>query len=471
MLLAMRHLLVPRTAPKRAARFRAASASASAAPFVCPSCQQRPQRRFTSTATAPRSGLPPRPPPSGYALLTSRRLLSIAGPDAGKFLQGLITQSIYGPTPSRSAQAHDRNDAPPPPHAADSAPGFYSGILNAKGRVLHDVFIYRDTLGLSGGGDEAFVIEVDESQLERLLKQIKRYMLRRKLQVRALEDHEGAAWQVWDSDAPRLGAQASPPPSPPSAPAPLLDLLTTLQQKDPKSLLVLPDPRAPGLGYRVLTPGTQQPSSLSQPLDALELSPSTDAAYRVRRYLFGVAEGQAEIVCESALPLSANMDLMGGIDFRKGCYVGQELTIRTKHRGIVRKRVLPCALYGGELGGEQEPAPETLEYKPDAGDVAGGLPEGLRISREGKVGREAGNWIRGVGNIGLAMCRLESMTDIELPGERAAAPFDPENEFVMQVAPDEGGDGGRPVKVKAFVPDWLRAKLNETNEDHTSKAR
>ena len=48
-------------------------------------------------------------------------------------------------------------------------------------------------------------------------------------------------------------------------------------------------------------------------------------------------EGQIEIPKETALPLESNIDIMGGIDFRKGCYVGQELTIRTHHTGVVRE--------------------------------------------------------------------------------------------------------------------------------------
>ncbi|KAI0013899.1 Aminomethyltransferase folate-binding domain-containing protein [Xylariaceae sp. FL0662B] len=447
-LLTMQNL--PRAAPKRAAAgFRAA-----AAPFVCQSCQ-RSHRRFTSTAA------PPPPPSSGYAHLTSRRLVSIAGADASKFLQGIITQSIFGPGTSGPPTNHDRNTSPPPAAAAAANVGFYSGFLNATGRVLHDVFIYRDTLGLGGaagdGEGEAFVIEIDEAQLGRLLKQIKRYMLRSKLRVRALEEGEGAAWQVWwDSD--ESIAQTSPSSS---SDVPLPTALLDQFNQRKGDLIMLPDTRAPGLGYRVLSKGAGAGADgLSLDLD---LERSTDEAYRVRRYLRGVPEGQSEILCEQALPLEANMDLMGGIDFRKGCYVGQELTIRTKHRGVVRKRILPCAVYG-----EDGPPPSRLEYRPGDDDAsvpaaAQDIPCNLSIGRDGKAGRSAGNWLRGVGNIGLALCRLQIMTDVELPGETAAAPFDPSNEFVMRWGADEEGNGGRTAKVKAFVPDWLRARLSESH--------
>ncbi len=84
------------------------------------------------------------------------------------------------------------------------------------------------------------------------------------------------------------------------------------------------------------------------------------------------------------------MDVMGGIDFRKGCYVGQELTIRTRHRGVVRKRVLPCMLYG-----EDDAMPTALEYKPDAAPPLGGDLHGLTIGRRGKKWRSTGTFLAG----------------------------------------------------------------------------
>ena len=73
----------------------------------------------------------------------------------------------------------------------------------------------------------------------------------------------------------------------------------------------------------------------------------------------GVAEGQQEIARDDSLPMNCNIDLMGGIDFKKGCYVGQELTIRTHHTGVVRRRVVPVMFYEHE--GD---APQTLQYDP-----------------------------------------------------------------------------------------------------------
>ncbi|OTA89566.1 hypothetical protein M434DRAFT_398518 [Hypoxylon sp. CO27-5] len=428
--------ILPRTAPSRAAL----------SPFVCQACQ-RSLRQFSVTPSRRRA--PPPPPPSGYAHLTSRRLISLAGPDAPKFLHGIITQSVID-EPSTSGARHRHNASPRNTNTAvtPSAPGFYSGFLNATGRVLHDVFVYRDTLGTSGAGvgatgGEAFVIEVDAEQVDALAKHIKRYKLRSKLDFRILDEGECAAWQVWD-DSSSSSTNPSDPPS------------TQLSKLEDS--IVLPDARAPGMGYRVLRRG-----GAGRSLD-LDLEKSDDTAYRIRRYLLGVAEGQAEIPREQALPLESNMDVMGGIDFRKGCYVGQELTIRTRHRGVVRKRILPCLLYPAP------PPPQKLEYRPyfTSGETemsADDVPTNLSIGRDGAKGRSAGTWLRGVGNIGLALCRLQIMTDVELPGETAAsAPFNPDtDEFVVKWGADEEGGGGQSVRVRAFVPDWLRERLRESS--------
>jgi folate-binding protein YgfZ len=225
--------------------------------------------------------------------------------------------------------------------------------------------------------------------------------------------------------------------------------------------------RAPGLGHRILTFNTPNTPDFPTTTTPLPLPAVHEEVYRLRRYLLGVPEGQAEILREQALPQESNIDVMGGIDFRKGCYVGQELTIRTEHRGVVRKRVLPCLLYPSESEGVPEAAlGGGLEglYRPGIGEVGGGVsaemvPAEASIGRVGKKGRSAGKWLRGVGNVGLALCRLEIMTDVVLTGETGGGGFDAGDEFAVGLA-GGGEDGeGQKVKIKAFVPDWLRERL------------
>lgn len=368
--------------------------------LVCRSCRQLQRRQF---ATSPS---PPPPPASGLTPLTSRRLISIAGPDAAKFLQGIVTANVS------DADGEPRRD------------GFYTAFLTATGRVLYDVFVYPNH-GASAE-EPGFLIEVDADQAKMLAKHIKRYKLRAKLVVRLLGEDEASVWHAWDDSKG-----------------------TNWDSIVNQTKLTLQDPRAPGLGCRFVR--------LDQNAPEIDLEQSTEDAYTIRRYLHGVPEGQDEISREHALPQETNMDVMNGIDFRKGCYVGQELTIRTKHRGVVRKRILPCVIYEKEHA-----APTELQYHAEGAALAlesataDMIPRDTSIGRFEKRGRSAGKWLKGVGNVGLGLCRLEIMTDVVLPGETASAAFSPEDEFVLEWG-DEGSRTG--VKVKAFVPDWLRKGL------------
>ncbi len=411
---------------------------------------------------------PPEAPPSaGIARLRSRRLINVSGPDAAKHLHGLMTRNVQNQMP------HDA--------------GFYAAFLSAKGRVLHDVFVYpHNTMGAerqNARPEESFLIDVDAQEAEVLWAHLKRYKLRQKVHLRVLESNEATVWQAWaDLDAVELAGDSGNLPKMTQAEKLLLSV--TRARED--GLHLIQDTRAPGMGYRFVTQGVRGP-----PPPMFRLPTAHQSAYRLRRYLRGVPEGQGEILYAQALPSESNLDLMGGIDFHKGCYIGQELTIRTKHRGVVRKRTLPCVLYNPD-----EPMPDALQYTPgvtvkvpstgetEQYDIVN-IPPDTGISREGKAGRAAGKWMHGVGNIGLALCRLEVMTDVSIPSMPDIAAANPEDAFLIQPAAGETGvaDGeeaakitqdeeetkrrgayrhpynGPALKVKAFVPDWLRKGL------------
>jgi folate-binding Fe-S cluster repair protein YgfZ len=165
------------------------------------------------------------------------------------------------------------------------------------------------------------------------------------------------------------------------------------------------------------------------------------------------------------------MDFMGGIDFRKGCYLGQELTIRTHHTGVVRKRILPVQIYAPdeEVPRGWQPAGEKPTYDAEKGEKMDLPPPGTNISRVGKKGRSAGKWLGGVGNVGLALCRLETMTDVVLTGEGSL--YQPDQQFQIafggegEEMKDEAGteqvQQSQEVRIKAFVPDWIRNRIVE----------
>jgi len=294
--------------------------------------------------------------------------------------------------------------------------------LNASGRVLHDVFIYPGVPHHATAKESpSFVIEVDAGEVHTLVKHLKRYKLRARITVDILEDGELAAWSVWD-EGKNVGPTAR---------------LQWLREDGASCT----DERAEKMGSRILLPRDAKPE-----LDSEE---APLQSYHVRRILEGVAEGQSEIFRESALPLESNMDYMGGIDFQKGCYVGQELTIRTRHTGVVRKRILPVQLY------DSARPPEKLVYDPS--QQLAKLPRGTDIRRLNNKGRSTGKWLGGMGNVGLALCRLENMRDITLTGE--SNQWSSEYEFGMAWDQGEGQDGCK-VKVKAFVPEWHKNRIN-----------
>ncbi|TAQ87411.1 hypothetical protein B7494_g4249 [Chlorociboria aeruginascens] len=332
------------------------------------------------------------PPSAGFTHLPSRRLISLLGPDSTHYLQGVITSNI-SPSTARTS-------------------GFYSAFLSAQGRVLNDVFIYP-----FGNREEkeGWLIEVDAAEAERLAKHIKRYKLRAKFDVRVLDEGERNVWSVWKEEGWKQHGMAGP------------------ESADSEEI-GCEDLRAPGMGRRLILPSDRRPE-----VDSPE---ATEESYTIRRYLRGVAEGQSEILREVALPQESNIDFMGGIDYRKGCYVGQELTIRTHHTGVVRKRILPVMVYA-----TSDPEPQTLEYL--GGDSVENVPRETSIGRWEKRGRSAGKFLKGVGNIGLGLCRLEIMSEVLVQGE--AGGYKVGDEFKVEW----GEDGEKAMlKIKAFVPAW-----------------
>jgi folate-binding Fe-S cluster repair protein YgfZ len=145
--------------------------------------------------------------------------------------------------------------------------------------------------------------------------------------------------------------------------------------------------------------------------------------------------------------MESNMDYLNGIDFRKGCYVGQELTIRTQHTGVIRKRILPVQLYTST-----STPPSELFYE----STGFAVKPGADIKAEGGK-RPAGKFLASVGNVGLALCRLENMTDLRVSAEGGT--WKKGMEFNITVA-----EGEQKVKVKAFVPEWLRLREQEKME-------
>ncbi|CAI7574185.1 unnamed protein product [Penicillium bialowiezense] len=403
-------------------------------PSVCSRCLDR-SRTFSTTAQRTQNNHnAPLPPTTGYSRLTNRGLISITGIDSTTFLQGLMTQNmLVANDPSRSIRRT----------------GAYTAFLNSQGRVLNDAFVYPLPGAEAQGPDSGWLVEVDKSQVPVLMKHLKKHKLRAKLKLRALEEGERTIWSSWKNHAePQRWAAYSLESDSASPFSPTSEIAGCI------------DTRAPGFGSRIITPGsdglrTHLPDVAQVPGSEVELD-----SYTVRRFLHGVAEGQAEVLSGTALPLQCNMDMSRGIDFRKGCYVGQELTIRTHHRGVTRKRLLPVQLY--DLASDTTNGPETLTYDPSVQlTMPSGEADIVKAGAATRRNRSAGTFLNGVGNIGLALCRLEVMTDVALMGEAPARPH--EHQFKLSWAPEV--DQPNEVGVRAFVPPWLRDFISGGKEE------
>lgn len=341
-------------------------------------------RRPYSTETDPTSATV-----RGTAILPDRRLISLSGPDTAKFLQGLVTNNV------------DSTRLSP----------FYSAFLDARGRMLWDVFIWVWPELVAKAGHWACYIEVDAEEAESLRKHLKRHKLRSKVTIEEVPTQGADGIRVW---AAWSGAH---------------------EEVKGTDIAGFEDPRMPGM-YRYLANADRQELIEGVP-------PVHKKYYTMQRYIHGVAEGPHEIVREHTLPMEANVDLSGGIDFKKGCYVGQELTIRTKHTGVVRKRILPVRLHSQDAQkDEQSESAEGFEL----GGSVGGDIKALDGTGALKKGRATGKVIAAHGNLGLALCRLENMTAMRISAEGGT--YQPGMEFGVE-------SSGQVVKVEPVLHKWF----------------
>jgi mRNA-decapping enzyme subunit 2 len=303
---------------------------------------------------------------------------------------------------------------------------------------LNDVFIYPP----SKANAEEWFIEVDSNSATDLMKHLRKHKLRSKFQLTKVEPGQKGVFFGWPGTVEDVEVDGR------------LNDTGRTGGKDPR----------PGIGTRWLDE-TGGKSSFVKHLENNGVSEATLDQYTVHRMTNGFAEGQAEIITSSALPQESNIDLFGGIDFFKGCYLGQELTIRTHHTGVVRKRILPVQLYTADNKPEAgQSLPEynskfSLNLPPSESNIS-------KLNTRGR-GRSSGKWLTGIGNIGLALCRLEMMTDIQLTADRTN--YDPSEEY--KVVWEVEGQDQQEVMLKPFVPKWLRDGVEQSLRRKEKKAK
>ncbi len=226
------------------------------------------------------------------ALLAERGVVKVAGEDARKFLNGLLTTDIARVTPERAA---------------------FAALLTPQGKIMVDMIVAEAPAGDGGG----FFLDCPRALAVTLVDRLNFYKLRAKVLAEDLSDVLGVM-AIWDgSGQTEYG-------------------------------LCFADPRLPALGMRCMLP----PHLVAEA--AADLGAALVAAddYEAHRIALGAPRGGLDFLYNDAFPHEADMDQLNGIDFEKGCYVGQEVVSRVEHRGTARKRVVPVAFedFGPEAG-------------------------------------------------------------------------------------------------------------------------
>jgi folate-binding protein YgfZ len=282
------------------------------------------------------------------ALLPDRGVVKVAGDDARRFLNGLATSDIGQVAPGRA---------------------LFAALLTPQGKIIAD-FLVTEAEPADGGG---FFLDCPRALAATLVEKLNFYKLRAKITVEDRSQMLGVM-AVWDGAA-------------------LSDYG-----------LSYADPRLPALGTRTILP----PDVAAEAAADLGASVSDAETYDAHRIALGVPRGGMDFAYGDTFPHEADMDQLAGVDFRKGCYIGQEVVSRVEHRGTARSRLLPIAYD---------------EFAPSSGlpVTAGDKPVGTLYSTA--RGR------------GLAMMRLDRLADALAAGTPLIA----------------GGITIKPVK-----PDWAK---------------
>jgi len=258
------------------------------------------------------------------ALLPDRGVVKVVGDDARRFLNGLVTNDMANVTPGKPR---------------------FAALLTPQGKIIVD-FIIAEAPAEDGGG---FFLDCPRALALTLVEKLNFYKLRAKVICEDLSEVLGVM-AIWDGTA------------------------------DSEYGLSYPDPRLPVLGSRVILP----PHLAAEAAADLSATLVNADTYEVHRIAVAVPRGGLDFVYGDTFPHEADMDQLGGVDFDKGCYVGQEVVSRVEHRARARSRVVPIVY--------EEFAPSS----------------GLPVMAGGKQVGTLGSTAKGRG---LALLRLDRVED------------------------------------------------------------
>eukprot|EP01133_Synstelium_polycarpum_P007505 gene7505-8782_t len=246
--------------------------------------------------------------------LGKRSLLRVGGADAVKLVQGLTSNNL-----NRLVDCQ----APAPV-------SIYTGFLSSTGRLMFDAIVSLEPGAhiQSAAGSvitnqpPALLIDVDSAVAERAAGHLKYYKMRDKATIDNVTS-DYSVLSVLDRTYKSVRNDS---------------LFVHLKEE---KCTVMMDPRHDVMGLRILVPSSK--SSVKG--DVLSNFPEAqEDVYHLYRAQWGIPEGEKDYGYNSVIPLEYNFDLLNGVDFHKGCYLGQELTSRTHYTGLIRKRVFPVAM-------------------------------------------------------------------------------------------------------------------------------
>jgi|SRR5579862_2960 len=220
------------------------------------------------------------------AVLPDRGVVKVAGDGARGYLHGLVTADILQLAPESAR---------------------FCALLTPQGKIIAD-FIVTEAPAKDGGG---FFLDIPRVAGTALIGKLNLYKLRAKVLIEDLSETLGVL-AAWDGNgSTKIG-------------------------------LTYVDPRLPALGMRVMLPPHLAAAAAAELGAAL-----VDASrYETHRIALGVPQGGVDFSYGDAFPHESDMDQLGGIDFAKGCYIGQEVVSRMEHRGTARTRAVPVRYDG-----------------------------------------------------------------------------------------------------------------------------
>ncbi len=229
---------------------------------------------------------------SSYTFLNNRGVIAISGDDCVDFLQGIVSNDVSKVT--------------------DESAG-YGAFLTPQGKYLYDFFMIRR--------GETLFLETERDRIDGFIKRLTLYTLRARVTLEDASEDVRVAAIFGDGVSDVIPAKKG----------------STIPLGDG---LFYRDPRLAEAGARAILP-VNGASILT--LGATETSFED---YDRHRIALGLPDGSRDLIVEKSVLLENGFDELGGVDWDKGCYMGQEVTARTKHRGLVKKRLVPVAIDG-----------------------------------------------------------------------------------------------------------------------------